>query len=130
MAVFPRPPHSGREMPQAHTLAVPATTRAPRLMPLIVIFTAAALFALAFVIGSGDSTPAPKEAAAAKSSVSTARPDESKLAAAIAGVGSASPARPDESKVAAAIAGVGSTSPARPDESTVAAAISSGDASK
>jgi hypothetical protein len=70
-------------MPQAHTLAVPGTTRAPRLMPLIVIFTAAALFALAFVVGSGDSTPAPKEAAVAESPVSTAKPDESKIAAAI-----------------------------------------------
>lgn len=73
-------------MPQAHTLTAPTSSRAHRLTPLVVIITAVALFAAALIYATVNDTPAPKHSAVnvSESSASTARPDESKVAAAIA----------------------------------------------
>jgi hypothetical protein len=53
-----------------------------------------------------------------------ARPDESRVAAAVATASGPAATRPDESQVAAAVGATRAPAPARPDESRVASAIS------
>ena len=124
-------------MPQAHTLTAPTSSRAHRLTPVVVIITAGALFAAALIYATVNDTPTPKHSAVnvSESSASTARPDESKVAAAIAADLNSAPAsvRPDESKIAANLTfpgiarkareATGQPASSRPDETAVAAAI-------
>jgi hypothetical protein len=126
-------------MSQTHTLAVPTRTRALRFSPLVIVILAAGLLALALFQFDGGDTPAPNASAGEAVTSSglpapAARPDEAKIAAALAaGVtpGSAGRAgwsgRPDESTVAAAVAPASHGWSGRPDESTTAAAIGRSD---
>jgi hypothetical protein len=116
-------------MSQTHAVAIPSRSRGVRWFgPLILVTVVLALVALALVQDDGGKTkPSPTASEFTPPPLATARPDESKVAAAIgAGVTSTpSPARPDESKIAPAIGSAFDPAPGvgRPDESNVAAAI-------
>jgi hypothetical protein len=148
--VHPQPPPRRLEMSQTHAVALPTRSRLHLLAPLALVVLLLALVTLALVQDGGDqvadtspaaptghirygdfnpltgrphSAPLPQ---ASQPQLSSARPDESAVAAAIGAGVTPEVARPDESNVAAAIGAGVTPEVARPDESRIAAAISGG----
>lgn len=115
-------------MSQTQAVALRTRSRIHWLAPLILVTAVLALVTLALVQDDGGETVSPTIASEqAPPSLVTARPDESKVAAAIGAADTPAPSatRPDESNVAAAVrpAFDPASEVARPDENVVAAAV-------
>jgi hypothetical protein len=115
-------------MSQTQAVALPSHSRIHRLVPLVLIALVLALVTLALVQAGGGDQVAEKSPAAAtgaihygdfnpatgKPSLSTVRPDESAVAAAISAGVTPEVAGPDESSIAAAIGGSYDSAPDGP----------------